>query len=234
MAKKGGSKHFVRITAHSLIPIQDKKEHKWMMRPMPGPHPKFDSMPLGVLLRDILKVTRDSKESKTALNSGAILIDGKKVHDIRRPIGLMDIVSISPQNKHYRIEVRAGKLAPSELSAGEAGRKFCQIKGKNTLSGGRTNFSFHDGRNLISKEKMAVRDTVVFELPAMKVSKVIPFKPGVKCMVTSGKHAGELAVLEEIVSTKGSLATVARLKGASGEFTTSIGYLFAVDDSFAW
>jgi small subunit ribosomal protein S4e len=234
MAKKGGSNHFVRITATSLVPIQDKKAHKWMIKPMPGPHPKFESIPLGVLFRDILKITLDSRESKAALTSGGILVDGKKVHDIRRPIGLMDIISIPPQGKHYRIEVRNGKLMPTEVQQGEAGRKLCQIRGRNTLVGGRTNFSFHDGRNLISKEKMAVRDTVVFELPSMKVMKVITFAPGVKCMVTHGKHAGELAKLEEIVSTKGSLATVARLKGAAGEFTTSIGYLFAVDDSFNW
>src|SRR5438105_1812911 len=114
MAKRGGSRHYKRLTVPSTLPVEGRKRIQWLLSPNPGPHKKSHGVALGSLLRDQLQLA-----------------------------------------------------------------------------------------------------------------------PGVRCLVTEGKHAGETATLEKIIERVGSMDSEAQLKSGKESFITVTKYLFVVDDEFA-
>jgi small subunit ribosomal protein S4e len=71
-----------------------KKSRKWAVSPRPGPHRKFESIPLAIALRDIVKIAETGSEAKKIIKMGEILVDGKIRRDHKYPAGLMDAISI--------------------------------------------------------------------------------------------------------------------------------------------
>ncbi len=233
MAKKGGSNHYPRITTPKNIPVPEKKGKKWLAAPRAGPYNKNESVTLTVLLRDILKFARNAFEVRDIVNSGHVSIDGKVVKDVKRPIGIMDIIGIQKADAFYRIQVdNHGKTAPVEVKKSDALRKFCKVVKKHTTKKGKTNLTMHDGKNILGDEHIKVRDTVVLKLPECEMEETLKLEPGARCLVTYGKHAGKIATLEEVIQRKGSMEPVAKLKDGSEEFRTVAKYLFVVDGGF--
>ena len=50
------SKHLKRLKAPRALTIH-RKERKWTVRANPGPHPLEKSIPLGIVIRDYLKLS---------------------------------------------------------------------------------------------------------------------------------------------------------------------------------
>ena len=234
MAKKGGSRHYKRIRLPRLLPISARKSPKWMLSPTAGPHPKKRSIALGSLLRDVLKIGDDLRECKRVLSSGNVLVDGKIVRNIRRPIGIMDIVSLPKEGRAWRLQIVKGRLLPSELASGSAAAKFklCKVVKKTTVPGGKISITTHDGRTMLADNNVKVGSTLKLSIPSMKISGQIPLAPGARCLITEGKHSGELAILESIIERTGSMDPEARMRAGSEAFVTLTKYVFAVDDEF--
>jgi len=55
-----------------------KKVKKWVVSPRPGPHKKFECIPLQIVVRDILKLAETGKEAKEIIKKGEILKEAKK------------------------------------------------------------------------------------------------------------------------------------------------------------
>lgn len=233
MAKRGGSHHFVRLTASRKLPIVGRKTVKWMLAPMPGTHPKKMSFSAGVLLRDVLGIARDMKEVKRMLAEGSVLVDGKKIHEPKFSIGLMDIVELPKAGKAYRLQIDGTKLAPKEIKAKDAKIKLCKVVSKRTVEGGKIAVGLHDGRTLLADNNVRVGATLRMSIPDFKVKDMLPFEPGVKCLVTDGTHAGENAVLEKIIERVGSMDSEAQVRSGKESFITVTKYLFVVDNEFA-
>jgi small subunit ribosomal protein S4e len=234
MAKRGKSQHAKRLAALIKVPGLSKKGKKWILSPRPGPHPKNASLSLGVLLRDVLKVGKDLKEAKKAVAAGLVIIDGKIVRDVRRPIGLMDIVEIPKLGKTWRIQIdSAGRLMPKEIDAKTARIKLAKVIGKHTIKGNKIQITLHNGRTMLADNQIKVGSTLKLSMPGFKLEGQIPLAPGSRCLVVSGKHAGEIAVLEKIMERAGSMGAEAELKSGGQSFVTVAKYLFAVDDEFA-
>lgn len=233
MAKRGGSKHTVRLTLSRRVPVTGRKRIYWVSTQRPGPHAKTHSLPLGVLLRDVLAVTSDAAEAKRILNTKQVKVDGKVVTDIRRPIGIMDLIEIPAAKKVWRMQVIDGRLAPKVITASEAKNKFCKVTGKKTVPGGKIAITLHDGRNLIADNKVKVGATLKLSVPEFKLAGLLPMAPGVRCLVTDGKHAGEIATLEKVVERTGSMDPEAQMKSGTESFVTVMKYLFVVDNEFA-
>ncbi len=230
MAKKGGTYHTKRLAIPKAIPVSDKKAKKFMMTTSPGTHPKKQAIPLGVLIRDVLGVTKSAAETKKVLNAKQVLVDGKVRKDERFPVGLMDSVTFANAKKSYRIIVnKKGQLIPVETK--DAARKICKVVGKRTVKGGKFNITLHDGRNIATDDKVNVGDSVIISVPDQKIAKVLKFQDGAKCLITEGKHAGTVAKLESIIARQEGNWPEARLKGAE-EFITVARYLLVVDDSY--
>ncbi len=229
MAKKGGTYHTKRLAAPKAIPLSDRKASRFMMSSEAGAHPKEKAIPLGVLLRDVLKITRSAAETRKTLNSKQVLVDGKARRNERLAVGLMDMVSFPSAGKTYRIIVnRKAQLVPSEIK--KDGNKLGKVVGKRTVKKGKINITLHDGRNMEADNNVAVGDTVIISVPEQKLGKVLKFEEGAKCLVTDGKHAGTVAKLEAVIRREGEWPE-ARLKNEV-EFITLAKYLFVIDESY--
>jgi len=234
MAKRGGSHHSKRLTVPNAVPVIGRKTIRWMLTPHPGAHPKERAITLGSLLRDNLKFGVDLREVKKAIKTGSVKIDGKVSKDERRAVGLMDIVDIPKVGKQWRIQVGAnGKLMAKEISADLARMKLAKVVGKTTIRGGKTQIALHDGRSLMADNAVQVGSTLMMSVPAFKIEKSLPLQAGARCLITSGKHAGETATLEQIIERVGSMGSEASLKSGNESFITVTRYLFVVDTEFA-
>lgn len=239
MAKRGESKHVKRIAISKAIPITNKKESTWMIRSLPGPHPKKMSINLGVLVRDILKLAKTAAEVKKILNQRLVYVDNKIRTDPKFIVGLMDIVSFPKIEKHFRMVVDwKGRLVPIEVPKTEANTKLLRVVGKNTMPGGKISISFHDGKNLIADNHVKVGDSVLVSLPNAKVKPKfehhLNLHKGATCLIYEGKHSGKIVKLKDIVVRKGSKPSEAIVHIVGGEdFITVAKYLFVVDEKFS-
>ncbi|VVC01265.1 30S ribosomal protein S4e [uncultured archaeon] len=146
----------------------------------------------------------------------------------------MDLVEIPKVGKTWRIQIGPdGKLAAKEVSAAAAGHKLVKVVGKHTIRGGKVQVALHDGRTLLADNAVKVGSTLQVSVPAFKINKALPLESGVRCLITSGKHAGEMATLEKIIERVGSMDSEASLKSGNESFVTVTKYLFVVDNEFA-
>jgi small subunit ribosomal protein S4e len=125
--------HLKRINAPRTWPIQ-RKTTKFVTKPNPGVHKLDEGMPLGVILREMLKLTSTKRQTKLILNAGNILANNQIRKEFSFSVGIMDSLSILPLNKHYRIlHNKLGKLSLVEISKDEAEEKTYKIIGKKIL-----------------------------------------------------------------------------------------------------
>jgi len=182
----------------------EKKASKWVVVPSPGPHKKFESIPLQIVLRDLLKLAETAKEAKTAIKRGDILVDGKIQKDHRFPAGLMDTIAIPKAKKYFRVTLDANGLKLLEIPEKEAGVKLCRINGKTTVRKGKTQLNLHDGRSiLVGKSGYSTGDSIVIELPSQKIVGHVKMEEGSIGLVTSGKNSGRLAKIKKIIIVRG-------------------------------
>jgi small subunit ribosomal protein S4e len=207
-----------------------RKAHKWVSKPSPGPHPVHRSLPLAVVLRDYLGLVDTDREARRVIGAGDIHVDGRPVKKPKFPVSIFDIISIPKMKKHYRVFVdHRGRIALDSIDEKEAGWKLAKITGKTTIKGGLTQLHFHDGRNLVVvKDTYQTGDTVKLGLPNQEVQGTIPFKKGGMCLVTGGRHAGEVAVLDDVEIKRISGENIAILKEGDKTVRTVKSYVFPI------
>ncbi|MBI5229156.1 30S ribosomal protein S4e [Candidatus Micrarchaeota archaeon] len=235
MARKGKSRHLKRISAPSILPVK-KKGSVWLKKPLPGMHRKEEAIPLGVLLRDVLGVAETMKEAKKLLKSGEVLVDGKQVREEGFGVGVMDVVSIPKLGKNYRVLLVKDKLRFFEIPQEEAGIKLCKIVDKKIVGNSRIQLNLHDGRNYViekEEDQFKTGDTLRMGIPGQKLEGFLKLEKGARCYIAKGRHAGEIAVLDDILERAGSKESDARLHKENGsEIITLKSYLFVVDSKF--
>lgn len=181
-----------------------KKIKKWVVTPRPGPHKKFESIPLLIIVRDILKLTDIGKEAKKIITMGEIWIDGKIRKDYKYPVGLMDVVSIPKLKRYFRVVVTSKGLELIEIKQTEAKEKLCRVNNKTTIKKGKIQLNLHDGRNiLVDKDDYKTGDSVLIELPTQKIKNHLKFEKGNLGLIIKGKNSGKLVKVKEIIITRG-------------------------------
>ena len=123
MAKKGGDTTVKRQLAPSFWKI-GRKEGRFVVRARPGPHPKRLCYPLGILLRDVLKLGNNMEEVRSMVNEGKIAVDGVVRRSIGWSVGLMDVIELIPLSKAYRLVPKDKALlvpVPLAIPGGDAG-----------------------------------------------------------------------------------------------------------------
>lgn len=213
------TKDMKRITAPRSWPVP-RKTNYWIAKPSPGPHGVMESMPLVVVLRDVLQVADTAKEVKRILRNRDVLVDGRVVTDHEFPVGLMDVLSLPKLGQHYRMMLdRNGRFRPVKVPEGKQTWKLCRIEGKTTVPGGRTQLNLHDGRNLlVPKDTFKVGDVVKLEVPSQKVLETYKLAKGSTALITSGSNVGELEVIEEYIVQRTVAPNLVRFR--DGKLTT--------------
>jgi small subunit ribosomal protein S4e len=183
-----------------------KKHAKWAPKPRAGPHKQFESIPLMVILRDILKIADKGKEAKSIIKMGGVFVDGKYRKDHKYPAGVMDVVSIPRIKQQYRIVPTRKGLGLIEISVAESKKKICKIVDKTVVRGGKMQLNLHDGRNLLvdikDSKKYNTGDSIVLELPSQKILNHVKLEKGAPALIIKGKNIGMLGKIEEIIVTK--------------------------------
>jgi small subunit ribosomal protein S4e len=207
-------KHQKRLSASKVVAIP-KKGKTWMVAPSPGPHPSARSLPLLIAVRDRLGLVDTSKEARYIIGSREVMVDQTIVGDYKRPLGLMDTVSIPKVKQSYRVVLdKKGRLQLTHIEEKEAAWKLCRIEGKTTLKGGKTQLNLHDGRNvLVEKDTYKTGDTLKIELPTQKILAHHPLAKGATAMVIGGSHTGSMASVSHRIPKKGSSEDLIELEG---------------------
>ncbi len=222
------SKHLKRLNAPRVLRIP-RKEHKLTIRPAPGAHPSEQAIPLGLLVRDYLKLCDTYKEARKIVSNGDILVDGRVRKDFKYPCGLMDVVSIPKMRQNIRILFdRNGKLALVPISESDATWKLCRVQNKTIVRGKKVQLNLHDGHNiLVDKDEYHTGDVLRFSFKDRKIDEVFKFDKGTVSMIVGGTHVGEIASIEELQMVPSSKPNLAKMKGEK-EFSTISDYIFPI------
>jgi len=211
-----------------------KKKTTYVVSTNPGPHSKKYSVPMLILLKDLLSLAETKKEAKKILNSRAVLVDNVVRTNIRFPVGLFDSVSMPSANKYYRMVLdRKGRVMPVEIKKDEANIKLCKITGKRIIKNNTMQIALNDGRTLLVKDKSTynTKDTVLISTPEQKIIKHVKFEKDTVVFLVSGNHVGEIAVIQKFHPFKGAQQDRVRLKNKQGkEFETLEDFVFVIGE----
>lgn len=175
-----------RLVSPAWWPIE-RKTKKFVTVPR-GPHSQDASVPLAVVVRDVLKLAMTAKEARHIIKAGKVLIDGRMHRDPKHGIGPMDLVEIKDVGSWRAVPGK--QLTLITTSGADNKLKLCRITGKRNVRGRKLQFNLHDGRSLLADQKWSVGDSLMIETPTQKVIEHFKFEPGVTVLLTSGSRAG--------------------------------------------
>ncbi|MGV7226317.1 MAG: 30S ribosomal protein S4e [Nitrosopumilus sp.] len=198
MVSISGSKKLKRQMAPQFWGIT-RKDKRFVITVKPGPHKKDYSVPTAVFLRDMLSIVTSLREAKAAIYSGRVKIDGVVRKSLHHAIGLMDVVELQDVSDVYRLVPTEDKLLkPIKINESEKSKKLVRVTSKTTMSKGKLQIGFHDGRSIISDTKVSVGDTCLIQIPEQKIIEVIKLETGSQGLVTRGNNAGQIGKIETI------------------------------------
>ncbi len=231
MAKKGGSKAMKRHAAPKTMWISPK-EGKWAIKPEPGPYNKESSVPLGFVLRDLIKIGETAKEIKFILKRRKVKVNGKVRTSHKFPVGLFDIISIDGLEHDYKMVYdQKGRLIPEKIEKMQTIVKLSKVVKKTCVKGGKFQLTTNDGRNILTDDNsIKVHDTLQLELPEQKLLKVLKMKEGAKVYIIGGSHAGEQGIVKEILPGSERRPKMITVKAGAKEFQTPIEYAFVIGE----
>ena len=91
------SSHMKRLAMPRSWPLT-RKTDIWISRPLPSGHSIDRCMAIGVVLRDVLGGAKSMREAKRALATRRIKIDGRVTTNMRRGVGIMDVLTVGDEN----------------------------------------------------------------------------------------------------------------------------------------
>jgi small subunit ribosomal protein S4e len=181
-----------------------RKGIKFVTKPSPGTHKISASLPLNVILRDMLDYASTNREVKFILNNKNISVDGVKCTNYRFPVGMFDVLSLNGINEHFRVILDTrGKIDLIKISKEESTVKPCKITGKSMVKG-KFQLNLYDGKNIIIKEdKYKIGDTVLLALGKdSAIKEHISLDKNAQIYLTGGKHIGSLGKVQDISGRK--------------------------------
>jgi len=221
--------HKKRINTPKSWPI-GRKENKFIVRPMPGPHTIESSIPLNLILKSLLKCAKTTREVKNLLNNGKILINNILRKDHHFPVGLMDTISIPDTNEYYRLLYNEkGKFKLDKINKVETEQKVIKIVNKKILKKKITQLNLYDGTNLlIKKDEFKVGDTIIID-PKNNIKKHIKLGKGAIIYFTGGKFIGQKGITEQIITTKGVTHNKIKFKLGTESHSTLKEYAYVIE-----
>ena len=236
MGRKAGSRQLKREPSPAFWPLH-RKEETWAPMTRPGPHAREKSLPLVILLRNILGFAKTAHEAKSIVDSNHVRVDGVVRRDHRFPVGLMDVVQIEGAKQIFRVlPKRGGGLQLTPITATEAKYKLCKVTGKSTVKKGNRQLSLHDGRTLLygkeqkqkGEQDVTLGSSLQLSIPDQKVIRVISFQPGAMALVTDGKNQGVYGRLAQITPGTYARRKMVKLEAENEAFETPADYVMPI------
>jgi small subunit ribosomal protein S4e len=197
MGKKGRDTRVKRQLAPTFWTI-NRKEGKFVMRVNAGPHPGKRAYPLGMVLRDVLKVASTGYEVDRILKAGKVKVDGLIRRDPNFAIGLMDVVELAKGQAYRMVPKNSVSLSPVAVEEAEKGFKLIKVTSKTTIRGKKMQYGFHDSKTLIGDQNLKVGDSCVISLPAVGIINHVAFEKDAMALIIRGENAGAAGKIEDI------------------------------------
>ena len=242
MGRKGEGHHLKRKPAPKLWPIH-RKEAVWTFMPKPGAHSLSSSLPLAIIVRDILGFAKTAKETKKIISKKKILVNGKVRLDERFLVGFMDVISIPEIKKSYRVLPSKKGFILHEITADQAEFKISRIEDKTIVKGGKMSLNLDDGSNFlidpndpekIDKEIYHTLNVIKLSIPGRELLGYMKLSKGSTALVIGGKNRGQVGKVVSIEkqTDKKRRDLLVTLKNELGDqFQTILDYVFVVGDS---
>ena len=154
------------------------------------------------MVRDILKIVETGKEARTIINKGEILVDGRIRKDNAYPVGLFDAISIPTSNQFYRVVPSSDGFNVIGIPKDEANVKICKIEGKTLVEKGRVQLNLNDGKNMLVDGKFSTGDSLLVEVPSLKIKDHLKLAKGSLGIILKGKNSGKSVEVKEILPGK--------------------------------
>ncbi len=191
--------HLSRQKVPKIWPLE-RKGTAYVVKPL---HSLNKGIPILVILRDILEITKNRREAKKAIFKKQILVNGKPIKSEKDSVLLFDtisIISLDGQSKlYYRIDLgKNKKLTLNQIDEKESKQKVSKIINKKCLKGHKIQINLSDGMNVLSDTKCNVNDSVIIDFKNNKIAKHLPLKEKSNAVVFAGKHTGQRGMIESI------------------------------------
>lgn len=243
MARMGGSKHLKRLAAPWFWPIL-RKEYKWVVKPSAGPHPTDRSLPLLVVIRDVLGLAETAREAKRIIFDGKVYIDGVVRKDYKFPVGVMDTISIPDIDFYARFVPYPVKyLWYVKIPKEEKSLKIVRVENKTTVNGGDIQLNLMDGRNIQIKVKdptkpieasnISTLDSLLIEVPSQNILQHIKLDVGKLAVVIHGRNVGRIGRIVSIDIKPGlrKRRSIVMLEDLQGHrFQTILDYILVIGE----
>jgi small subunit ribosomal protein S4e len=217
MTNKGERKKIKALNAPRIIQINRKSE-TWTIRTRAGTHKSEDSIALGIVLRNYIKLANTIKEAKTILINGELKVNGKIIKDYRFGVGLFDVITLLKQKKSYRATLDTKRrLQFTELKE-DSNEKISKVKYKILTKKG-IQITTNDGYIFIN-DKAKVGDSLKIKIPENKIESVLPLKEGSLVYITKGKHCAQVGTIQEIIAGTARKDKLVKLEHKGKKFET--------------
>lgn len=225
----GKQNHLSRLNSPKSWAIK-KKGIKWVIKPSAGSHSPETSLPLGIIIRDVLLLSKTTRETKKILNDNQVLINNIIRKDIKFPVGLMDTLAIPSLNNCYRILLnKKGKIILVPIKKEEVNLLYCKITNKTLLRNKKIQLNLSYGKNmLIDKDSYKIGDTLIVS-DKNEIKKHLKLEKGSSIYLIKGKHIGNTGSLEGIHRFEGSQPDKLIIRLGDKKIETLKDYAFVVD-----
>lgn len=181
--------HQTRQAAITKLPLP-RKGTKYVARA--ASHLR-NAVPVLIAVRDMLKLAHTAHEVKHLIRQNMLKLNGRPVKDMHESIKLFNQFEA---DKLYRLSLLpTGRFVFKELTQPED--YLHKVIGKKTVKKGKTQLNLHDGTNLLTKEKIAIGDSLYLDAKG-HMKGHIPFERGREVFIIAGKHRGRCGKVRQL------------------------------------
>lgn len=184
--------HLIRANVTPLVPIA-RKGTQYVARPRS--HHRSSITVLGAV-RDMLKIAHTTREVQVLIKQKSLMVNGRAVRDYHEPLHLFTLLDA---DKRYNVVINtAGRFV---LEPTTAKTRIAKVIGKKMLRGKVIQVNFHDGTNLLTKDKVIVGNSAEIDFDN-KVVRWIALDKGAHVFVRSGSSLGQSGKITSIEGNK--------------------------------
>ena len=216
-------KHLKSLAAPKTWNIK-RKNNVFTTRPNPGRSLEL-SMPINLILRDMLGYAHNTKEVKKILNSEKVSVNGRIVKDFKFPVGIMDCIEIPELKQIFLFYI--GPKGRFIIQSVKDKVETYKIIGKTLLKNKKLQLNCLGGKNVfVDKDSYKLGDSII--LDKNKIKKHLKFEEGACIYLYGGKYIGCTGILESIRDVHNKHFIIIKIKNEKIE--TLKDYAFVIEN----
>lgn len=208
--------HLKRLNMPKTWPLA-RKGSQYIVRPKPCSHQLELSLPLSIVLKDLLKYAKTKKEINWILHHKEVLVNQRRRKEPDFSLTLFDTLAFPEIKEYYRLSLsEKNKFYLVRIGQEESQTKIMKVIGKTIQKKNKIQLNLNDGTNLLTEQKeIKAGDSLLVSLPDLKIISHFPFREDFFVFLIGGKHSGQTG---QLAKTKGKEIIYKNKKGE--EITT--------------